>query len=160
MSESQPVRQAPKPRLEVKLLDERLRDFLPQYATLGSAGMDLRALLDAPLTIEPGQCELVRTGLAIHIGDPGLAGVILPRSGLGHKHGIVLGNLVGLIDSDYQGELMISAWNRGNTPFVLEPFERLAQYVLVPVVQAELEVVDDFEASLRGAGGFGSSGRH
>ncbi|MCE8022583.1 MULTISPECIES: dUTP diphosphatase [Halomonadaceae] len=160
MSESQPVRQAPKPRLEVKLLDERLRDFLPQYATLGSAGMDLRALLDAPLTIEPGQCELVRTGLAIHIGDPGLAGVILPRSGLGHKHGIVLGNLVGLIDSDYQGELMISTWNRGNTPFVLEPFERLAQYVLVPVVQAELEVVDDFEASLRGAGGFGSSGRH
>lgn len=160
MSESQPVRQAPKPRLEVKLLDERLRDFLPQYATLGSAGMDLRALLDAPLTIEPGQCELVRTGLAIHIGDPGLAGVILPRSGLGHKHGIVLGNLVGLIDSDYQGELMISTWNRGNTPFVLEPFERLAQYVLVPVVQAELEVIDDFEASLRGAGGFGSSGRH
>jgi dUTP pyrophosphatase len=160
MSESQPVRQAQKPRLEVKLLDERLRDFLPQYATLGSAGMDLRALLDAPLTIEPGQCELVRTGLAIHIGDPGLAGVILPRSGLGHKHGIVLGNLVGLIDSDYQGELMISTWNRGNTPFVLEPFERLAQYVLVPVVQAELEVVDDFEASLRGAGGFGSSGRH
>ncbi|MCE8003814.1 dUTP diphosphatase [Billgrantia ethanolica] len=160
MSESQPVRQAQKPRLEVKLLDERLRDFLPQYATLGSAGMDLRALLDAPLTIEPGQCELVRTGLAIHIGDPGLAGVILPRSGLGHKHGIVLGNLVGLIDSDYQGELMISTWNRGNSPFVLEPFERLAQYVLVPVVQAELEVVDDFEASLRGAGGFGSSGRH
>ncbi|MCE8030266.1 dUTP diphosphatase [Billgrantia desiderata] len=160
MSESQPTHQAPKPRLEVKLLDERLRDYMPQYATLGSAGMDLRALLDEPLTIAPGQCELVRTGLAIHIGDPGLAGLILPRSGLGHKHGIVLGNLVGLIDSDYQGELMISTWNRGSTPFVLEPFERLAQYVLVPVVQAELEIVDDFEASLRGAGGFGSSGRH
>lgn len=160
MSESQPTHQAPKPRLEVKLLDERLRDYMPQYATLGSAGMDLRALLDEPLTIAPGQCELVRTGLAIHIGDPSLAGLILPRSGLGHKHGIVLGNLVGLIDSDYQGELMISTWNRGSTPFVLEPFERLAQYVLVPVVQAELEIVDDFEASLRGAGGFGSSGRH
>ncbi|OUE44647.1 deoxyuridine 5'-triphosphate nucleotidohydrolase [Billgrantia desiderata SP1] len=160
MSESQPTHQAPKPRLEVKLLDERLRDYMPQYATLGSAGMDLRALLDEPLTIAPGQCELVRTGLAIHIGDPGLAGLILPRSGLGHKHGIVLGNLVGLIDSDYQGELMISTWNRGSTQFVLEPFERLAQYVLVPVVQAELEIVDDFEASLRGAGGFGSSGRH
>ncbi len=160
MSESQPTHQAPKPRLEVKLLDGRLRDYMPQYATLGSAGMDLRALLDEPLTIAPGQCELVRTGLAIHIGDPGLAGLILPRSGLGHKHGIVLGNLVGLIDSDYQGELMISTWNRGSTPFVLEPFERLAQYVLVPVVQAELEIVDDFEASLRGAGGFGSSGRH
>ena len=148
-----------RPRLEVKVLDERLRDTLPSYATLGSAGMDLRALLDAPLTLEPGQCELVRTGLAIHIGDPGLAGLILPRSGLGHKHGIVLGNLVGLIDSDYQGELMISVWNRGTTSFVLEPFERLAQYVLVPVVQAELDIVDDFQASLRGAGGFGSSGR-
>ncbi|EWH03094.1 deoxyuridine 5'-triphosphate nucleotidohydrolase [Halomonas sp. BC04] len=122
--------------------------------------MDLRALLDAPLTLEPGQCELVRTGLAIHIGDPNLAGLILPRSGLGHKHGIVLGNLVGLIDSDYQGELMISTWNRGNTTFVLEPFERLAQYVLVPVVQAELQVVESFETSLRGEGGFGSSGRH
>lgn len=148
------------PRLKVKILDERLRDYLPSYATLGSAGMDLRALLDAPLTLEPGQCELVRTGLAIHIGDPGLAGLILPRSGLGHKHGIVLGNLVGLIDSDYQGELMISTWNRSDTPFVLEPFERLAQYVLVPVLQAELEVVDTFESSLRGDGGFGSSGRH
>jgi dUTP pyrophosphatase len=148
------------PRLAVKLLDERLRDYLPQYATEGSAGMDLRALLDASLTLEPGQCELVRTGLAIHIGDPGLAGMILPRSGLGHKHGIVLGNLVGLIDSDYQGELMISVWNRGSTPFVLEPFERLAQYVLVPVVQAELAVVEEFDTSLRGEGGFGSSGRH
>ncbi|MGR2738294.1 dUTP diphosphatase [Billgrantia sp. Q4P2] len=160
MPESLQASPTPRPRLAVKLLDERLHDYMPRYATLGSAGMDLRALLDAPLTLEPGQCELVRTGLAIHIGDPGLAGLILPRSGLGHKHGIVLGNLVGLIDSDYQGELMISTWNRGTTPFVLEPFERLAQYVLVPVVQAELEVVDSFETSLRGEGGFGSSGRH
>ncbi|PMR76219.1 dUTP diphosphatase [Billgrantia endophytica] len=164
MPETQPTRsdttQPGKPRLAVKLLDERMRDFLPRYATQGSAGMDLRALLDAPLTLEPGQCELVHTGLAIHIGDPGLAGMILPRSGLGHKHGIVLGNLVGLIDSDYQGELMISTWNRGSTTFVLEPFERLAQYVLVPVVQAELQVVETFEASLRGENGFGSSGRH
>ena len=159
MPDSQFPNAIARPRLEVKVLDERLRDTLPSYATLGSAGMDLRALLDAPLTLEPGQCELVRTGLAIHIGDPGLAGLILPRSGLGHKHGIVLGNLVGLIDSDYQGELMISVWNRGTTSFVLEPFERLAQYVLVPVVQAELDIVDDFQASLRGAGGFGSSGR-
>jgi dUTP pyrophosphatase len=149
-----------RPRLAVKLLDERVRDFMPGYATDGSAGMDLRALLDAPLTLEPGDCQLVRTGLAIHVADPGLAGMILPRSGLGHKHGIVLGNLVGLIDSDYQGELMISVWNRGNTTFTLEPFERLAQYVLVPVVQAELEVVDSFDASARGDGGFGSSGRH
>ncbi len=154
-----------KPRLAVKLLDERLHDYMPRYATDGSAGMDLRALLDAPLTLAPGQCELVRTGLAIHIADPGLAGLILPRSGLGHKHGIVLGNLVGLIDSDYQGELMISVWNRGQDDFTLAPFELLAQYLLVPVVQAELEVVDDFADSLsgsgqRGTGGFGSSGRH
>ncbi|MFC2992213.1 dUTP diphosphatase [Halomonas tibetensis] len=159
-----------KPRLAVKLLDERLRDHMPRYATEGSAGMDLRALLDAPLTLEPGQCELVQTGLAIHIADPGLAGLILPRSGLGHKHGIVLGNLVGLIDSDYQGELMISVWNRSQSDFTLQPFERLAQYVLVPVVQAELELVDDFEpgrhgndkqgTGQRGTGGFGSSGRH
>lgn len=160
MSESQQASQPLRPRLEVKLLDERMRDYMPRYATLGSAGMDLRALLEAPLPLEPGQCELVRTGLAIHIGDSELAGLILPRSGLGHKHGIVLGNLVGLIDSDYQGELMISVWNRGSTPFVLEPFERLAQYVLVPVMQAELDIVDDFATSLRGAGGFGSSGRH
>lgn len=149
-----------RPRLAVKLLDERVRDTLPGYATDGSAGMDLRALLDAPLTLEPGDCQLVRTGLAIHIADPGLAGMILPRSGLGHKHGIVLGNLVGLIDSDYQGELMVSVWNRGTTTFTLEPFERLAQYVLVPVVQAELDVVDNFDASARADGGFGSSGRH
>lgn len=147
-----------RPRLAVKRLDERVS--LPGYATDGSAGLDLRALLDTPLTLEPGDCQLVRTGLAIHIADPGLAGMILPRSGLGHKHGIVLGNLVGLIDSDYQGELMISVWNRGTTTFTLEPSERLAQYVLVPVVQAELEIVDSFAASARGAGGFGSSGRH
>lgn len=159
MPESRHALPTARPRLEVKLLDERMRDYLPGYATQGSAGMDLRALLDAPLTLAPGQCELIRTGLAVHIGDPGLAGLILPRSGLGHKHGIVLGNLVGLIDSDYQGELMISAWNRSDTPFTLEPFERLAQYVLVPVVQAELDVVDSFTASLRGEGGFGSSGR-
>lgn len=148
----------PYPRLQCKILDERLRDHLPTYATDGSAGMDLRALLDAPLTLAPGECELVRTGLAIHIQDPTLAGMILPRSGLGHKHGIVLGNLVGLIDSDYQGELMVSVWNRGQRPFTLEPFERLAQYVLVPVVQAELEVVEQFGDSLRGSGGFGSTG--
>lgn len=148
-------------KLAVKILDDRVRDYpLPHYATQGSAGMDLRALLDAPLELAPGACELVRTGLAVHIADPNLAGMILPRSGLGHKHGIVLGNLVGLIDSDYQGELMISVWNRGQTPFVLEPGERLAQYVLVPVVQAELIVVEDFDASLRAGGGFGHSGRH
>ncbi|MDW7746054.1 dUTP diphosphatase [Halomonas sp.] len=154
-----------RPRLAVQLLDERLRDHLPHYATEGAAGMDLRALLDAPLTLAPGQCELVRTGLAIHIADPALAGMILPRSGLGHKHGIVLGNLVGLIDSDYQGELLISTWNRGEAPFTIEPFERLAQYVLVPVVHADLEVVEAFDTSRRGTGqrgtgGFGSSGRH
>ncbi|NVN57248.1 dUTP diphosphatase [bacterium Scap17] len=150
-----------RPRLELKILDERVRDYpLPHHATPGSAGMDLRALLDAPLTLPPGACELVRTGLAIHIADPALAGMILPRSGLGHKHGIVLGNLVGLIDSDYQGELMISVWNRGESEFVLEPGERLAQYVLVPVVQAELVEVSEFEASQRGEGGFGHSGRH
>lgn len=150
-----------RPRLAVRILDDRVREYgLPDYATAGSAGLDLRALLDAPLTLAPGDCELVRTGLAVHIADPNLAGMILPRSGLGHKHGIVLGNLVGLIDSDYQGELMISTWNRGDRPFVLEPFERLAQYVLVPVVQAELEVVEDFADSQRGTGGFGHSGRH
>lgn len=151
-----------KQRLQVKILDERIgREFpLPSYATEGSAGLDLRALLDAPLTIMPGETVLIRTGLAIYIGDPNLAGLILPRSGLGHKHGIVLGNLVGLIDADYQGELMVSCWNRGQAEFVMQPGERLAQYVLVPVVQAEFEVVDEFQASSRGAGGFGSSGRH
>ena len=149
-----------RPTMAVRILDERIKDRMPRYATEGSAGMDLHALLDAPLTLAPGDCELVRTGLAIHIADPALAGLILPRSGLGHKRGIVLGNLVGLIDSDYQGELMVSVWNRSDRSFTLEPFERLAQYVLVPVVQANLEVVDDFSASLRGDGGFGSSGRH
>ncbi|WP_017431134.1 dUTP diphosphatase [Vreelandella jeotgali] len=148
----------PRPRLECRLLDERMRDYLPAYATAGSAGMDLRALLDAPLTLEPGDCELVRTGLAVYIRDTGLAGMILPRSGLGHKHGIVLGNLVGLIDADYQGELMISVWNRGQRAFTVDPFERLAQYVLVPVVQAELALVDQFTDSERGSGGFGSTG--
>ncbi|MCZ0926262.1 MULTISPECIES: dUTP diphosphatase [Halomonadaceae] len=151
---------SPRPRLQCKMLDERLRDYLPHYATNGSAGMDLRALLDEPLTLNPGDTQLVRTGLAIYIEDPGLAGMILPRSGLGHKHGIVLGNLVGLIDADYQGELMISVWNRGQSAFTIAPFERLAQYVLVPVVQAELDLVDQFSDSTRGSGGFGSTGRH
>ncbi|MGO2147530.1 MULTISPECIES: dUTP diphosphatase [Halomonas] len=149
-----------RPRLQCKVLDERLHDHMPHYATDGAAGMDLRALLDEPLTLNPGECQLVRTGLAIYIEDPSLAGMILPRSGLGHKHGIVLGNLVGLIDSDYQGELMISVWNRGQSAFTLSPFERLAQYVLVPVVQAELSIVDAFTDSTRGGGGFGSTGRH
>ncbi|GGW62613.1 dUTP diphosphatase [Vreelandella hamiltonii] len=148
-----------RPRLQCKVLDERLRDYLPSYATAGSAGMDLRALLDEPQTLAPGECQLVRTGLAIYIEDPNLAGMILPRSGLGHKHGIVLGNLVGLIDSDYQGELMVSVWNRGQASFTVTPFERLAQYVLVPVVQAELTLVDSFTDSTRGSGGFGSTGR-
>lgn len=150
------------PKLAVKILDSRIGTDLPlpSYATEGSAGMDLRALLDEPLQLNPGDTQLVRTGLAIHLADPGLAGMILPRSGLGHKHGIVLGNLVGLIDSDYQGELMISVWNRGQQTFTLEPGERLAQYVIVPVIQAQLEVVEDFTDSQRGAGGFGSSGRH
>ena len=151
---------SPRPRLQCKMLDERLRDYFPHYATNGSAGMDLRALLDEPLTLNPGDTQLVRTGLAIYIEDPGLAGMILPRSGLGHKHGIVLGNLVGLIDADYQGELMISVWNRGQSAFTIAPFERLAQYVLVPVVQAELDLVDQFSDSTRGSGGFGSTGRH
>lgn len=147
--------------LDVKILNPKIGNELPlpHYATEGSAGMDLRACIDEPVTLQPSETQLIGTGLAIHIGDPGLAGVILPRSGLGHKHGIVLGNLVGLIDSDYQGELMISCWNRGQTAFTLEPGERLAQYVLVPVVQAELNIVDDFDASERGAGGFGHSGR-
>ncbi len=148
------------PLLQCRLLDERMRDYLPSYATDGSAGMDLHALLDAPLTLAPGDCQLVRTGLAIHISSPQLAGMILPRSGLGHKHGIVLGNLVGLIDSDYQGELMVSVWNRGQQTFTLEPFERLAQYVIVPVVQAQLQIVEHFDDSARGSGGFGSTGRH
>lgn len=149
-------------RIQLKILDPRLgRELpLPSYATEGSAGMDLRALLDAPLVLEPGQTTLIRTGLSIYIADPGLAAVILPRSGLGHKHGIVLGNLVGLIDSDYQGELMVSCWNRGSTAFTMQPGERLAQLVIVPVVRAEFELVSEFEASDRGAGGFGHTGRH
>lgn len=146
--------------IDLKILDERLRDQLPHYATPGSAGLDLRACLDAPVTLEPGATVLVPTGLAIHVADPGYAAMILPRSGLGHKHGIVLGNLVGLIDSDYQGQLMISTWNRGTQPFVLNPFERLAQLVVVPVVQATFNIVDSFETSERGAGGFGSTGKH
>lgn len=148
--------------LQAKILDPRLgSDFpLPGYATPGSAGLDLRAMLQQDLTLEPGQTVLIPTGLAIHIADPGLAALILPRSGLGHKHGIVLGNLVGLIDSDYQGELMVSCWNRGNDSFTLKVGERLAQLVLVPVVQARFELVNDFDNSERGAGGFGHSGSH
>ena len=143
-------------QVALKVLDERIRPHLPAYATPGSAGMDLRACIDAPITLQPGQSELIPTGVAIHIGDPGLAALILPRSGLGHKHGIVLGNLVGLIDSDYQGQLMVSCWNRG-TAFELKPMERLAQLVLVPVVQAAFEVVQEFDLSVRAAGGFGST---
>lgn len=148
-------------RIEYKVLDSRIgNEFpLPAYATSGSAGMDLRACLNEPLTLNPGQTELIPTGLAIHIGDPNLAAVILPRSGLGHKNGIVLGNLVGLLDSDYQGQLMISCWNRGQTSFVIAPGERIAQLVFVPVLQVELAAVDDFDQSARGAGGFGHSGR-
>ena len=147
--------------LKVRILDPRIgAQFpLPTYATGGSAGLDLRACLDAPLELEPGRAELIPTGMAIHVEDPGLAAVILPRSGLGHKHGIVLGNLVGLIDSDYQGQLMVSCWNRGREPFTIRPGERIAQLVVVPVVQVELQVVDSFEDSARGAGGFGHSGR-
>jgi dUTP pyrophosphatase len=145
--------------IDVKVLDRRMAEHLPAYATPGSAGLDLRACLDAPLVLEPGQSQLIPTGLAVHIGDPGLAAMLLPRSGLGHKHGIVLGNLVGLIDSDYQGPLMVSCWNRGRTAFTIEPMERIAQMVIVPVVHAAFRRVDDFEASARGAGGFGSTGK-
>jgi len=145
--------------IAVKILDPRLRDQMPAYATPGSAGLDLRACLDAPLTLQPGQTELIPAGMAIHIADPGLAAMILPRSGLGHKHGIVLGNLVGLIDSDYQGQLFVSTWNRGNAAFTINPMERLAQLVIVPVVQVAFDIVDDFSASSRGAGGFGSTGK-
>ncbi|MBK1688068.1 dUTP diphosphatase [Rubrivivax gelatinosus] len=144
--------------IDLKVLDPRMADQLPRYATPGSAGLDLRACLDAPLELAPGASALVSTGIAIHVADPSLAAVILPRSGLGHKHGIVLGNLVGLIDSDYQGPLMVSVWNRGSTAYVLNPFERIAQLVVVPVVQATFRIVDEFGASERGAGGFGSTG--
>lgn len=147
------------PTIDLRVLDERIREHLPAYATPGSAGMDLRACLDAPIAIAPGHTVLVPTGISIHIADPGLAAVILPRSGLGHKHGIVLGNLVGLIDSDYQGPLMVSCWNRGQEAFTLNPMERLAQLVIVPVVQAQFRVVEAFGASERGTGGFGSTGR-
>lgn len=149
-------------KLQVKILDPRIGESIPmpEYATQGSAGLDLRACLDTPITLEPGQTELIPTGLAIYIEDPNLCAMILPRSGLGHKHGIVLGNLVGLIDSDYQGQLFVSCWNRGQTTFTIEPGERIAQLVLVPVVQAEFELVDTFTDTERGAGGFGSSGRH
>jgi dUTP pyrophosphatase len=146
-------------RIDVKILDARLRESPPHYATPGSAGLDLRACLDAPLEIRPGQTTLVRTGMAIHLADPGLAAMILPRSGLGHKHGIVLGNLVGLIDSDYQGELMVSVWNRGQEGFTLNPLDRIAQLIVVPVLQVGFNVVDDFDASSRGEGGFGSTGK-
>jgi dUTP pyrophosphatase len=146
-------------KVDVKILDARLRDQLPQYATAGAAGLDLRACVQTPLTLNPGQCELIPAGIAIHIADPGYAAVILPRSGLGHKHGIVLGNLVGLIDSDYQGQIFVSAWNRGNAAFVINPLERLAQLVVIPVAQITFNVVDEFGASDRGAGGFGSTGK-
>ena len=147
-------------QVDLKILDERIREHMPVYATAGSAGLDLRACLDAPLTLQPNAWQLVPTGMAVHLNDPGYAALLLPRSGLGHKHGIVLGNLVGLIDSDYQGQLMVSGWNRSNEPFTVEPLERVAQMVIVPVVQAQFNVVDDFaQASARGAGGYGSTGR-
>lgn len=146
-------------KVDVKILDPRVKEKMPAYATTGSAGLDLRAMLDEPLTLNPGETRLIKTGLAIHLADPGYAALILPRSGLGHKHGIVLGNLVGLIDSDYQGELMVSTWNRGQEAFTIEPMERIAQLVVVPVVQMQMNVVDDFETSDRGAGGFGSTGK-
>ena len=146
-------------KLDVRILDERLREQMPAYATPGSAGLDLRACLDAPLTLAPNGWQLVPTGMAIHLGDPGYAAMILPRSGLGHKHGIVLGNLVGLIDSDYQGQLMVSAWNRSDTAFTIEPMERIAQLVIVPVVQAEFRIVEAFPPTERGVGGYGSTGR-
>jgi dUTP pyrophosphatase len=145
--------------IDVRILDERLRGQLPQYATPGSAGLDLRACINAPLALAPGQTELIPSGIAIHLADSGLAAVILPRSGLGHKHGIVLGNLVGLIDSDYQGQIFVSTWNRGRASFTVNPMERLAQLVVVPVVQVGFNVVEDFDTSRRGAGGFGSTGK-
>jgi dUTP pyrophosphatase len=145
-------------RIDVRILDARLRDSPPHYATPGAAGLDLRACIDAPLTLAPGDTVLVPTGMAIHLADPGLAAMILPRSGLGHKHGIVLGNLVGLIDSDYQGQIFVSTWNRGREPFTLNPLDRLAQLVIVPVLQVAFNVVDEFVESSRGSGGFGSTG--
>lgn len=146
--------------IDVKVLDPRLKAHLPTYATPGSAGLDLRACIDHVLTVAPGEADLIATGIAIHLADPGLAAMVLPRSGLGHRHGIVLGNLVGLIDSDYQGQIFVSLWNRSRAPFILNPLERIAQLVVVPVVQVAFNVVDDFAASDRGAGGFGSTGKH
>jgi dUTP pyrophosphatase len=146
-------------KLEVRILDDRIRSMLPQYATAGAAGLDLRACIDAPLTLRAGDSQLVPSGIAIHLADPGFAAVVLPRSGLGAKHGIVLGNLVGLIDSDYQGQIVVSVWNRGNGTFTIQPLDRIAQLVVVPVVQVEFEVVEEFAASARGAGGFGSTGK-
>ena len=146
--------------IDIKILDERLREQLPAYATPGSAGLDLRACIEAPITIEPGTTHLIPTGLAIHIADPGYAAMILPRSGMGHKHGIVLGNLVGLIDSDYQGQIFVSLWNRSQIPFTLMPMERMAQLVIVPVMQAQFNIVEEFPLSERGSGGFGSTGKH
>ena len=145
--------------IDLRILDARVASSLPAYATPGSAGLDLRACIDAPLVLEPGQAELIPTGLAMHIGDPGLAAMLLPRSGLGHKHGLVLGNLVGLIDSDYQGPLMVSCWNRGQAAFTVQPMDRIAQLVIVPVVQARFRQVPEFGTSARGEGGFGSTGR-
>lgn len=147
-------------KLDVKILDPRIKDNLPHYATAGAAGLDLRACIAHPIELKPGATELVPSGIAIHLTDPGLAAMVLPRSGLGHKHGIVLGNLVGLIDSDYQGQIFVSLWNRGGSAFTLNPMERIAQLVVVPVLQVQLNLVDDFAASERGAGGFGSTGKH
>ena len=146
--------------LDIKILDERIREHLPAYATAGSAGLDIRACIPDPITLRPGDSALIPSGIAIHIGDPGFAAVLIPRSGLGHKHGIVLGNLVGLVDSDYQGQVFVSCWNRGKEPFVVNPMERIAQMVVVPVVQVGLNIVESFDESLRGAGGFGSTGKH
>jgi len=147
-------------KVQLKILDERLHSMIPAYATDGSAGLDLRACIEHVKTLHPGDTELIPTGMAMHLADPGYAAMILPRSGLGHKHGIVLGNLVGLIDSDYQGQLLVSCWNRGKEPFMLSPMERIAQLVIVPVMRADFEIVDNFEASLLGEGGFGSTGKH
>jgi len=147
-------------KIDVKILDQRLHGQMPQYATPGSAGLDLRACIDATINLEPGKSELIPAGIAIHLDEPGLAAMILPRSGLGHKHGIVLGNLVGLIDSDYQGQIFVSCWNRGQAIFALNPMERIAQLIVVPVVQVDFNVVEEFMESTRGAGGFGSTGKH
>lgn len=147
-------------KVDLKLLDPRLQHYMPAYATTGSAGLDLRACIDHVLTLQPGEAELIPTGIAMHLGDPGYAAMILPRSGLGHKHGIVLGNLVGLIDSDYQGQLLVSCWNRSRHAFMLNPLERIAQLVIVPILHADFNIVEEFPASERGEGGFGSTGKH